>query len=157
MRLRLDGYQLPHGAIPPRTSTARTLLIAPAAGPCSTPPTYTVYSIQYPVSSIQESVSRIQESVSRNQYQGSRNQYPVSSIQYPVFRYPGSSYFPWGYTLFEAYYRAVASQTLGKTAPYTGYSHQAPIRRRFRVPTCGYEHVKTAVSGQPIYRHTYLI
>ena len=33
-----DGLQLPHGSIPPPSSTARRLLIDPAAGPCTCGP-----------------------------------------------------------------------------------------------------------------------
>ena len=32
-----DGYQLPHGSIPPRHHIVAPLLIDPAAGPCSGP------------------------------------------------------------------------------------------------------------------------
>ena len=76
-----DGYQLPHGSIPPLRNIVPQLLIDPAAGPSSGPP---VLSIQYPVSSIQHPAISHQHPASSIQHPASRNQSPVSRIQYPV-------------------------------------------------------------------------
>ena len=59
----------------------------------------------------------------------------------------------WGHGI----YGPLAIQTLGKTDMYGVLPVRACSIRQNGVPTCGYEHVKTSISGSPIYRYAWCI